>query len=114
MRVKLISLDAWSSRRKIVFGSLPMTIGRSPDAGVPLDDRWVSRRHCEIDQVGGTLVVRDSGSTHGTFVNGARVAEARLMPGDKLGIGMSSFEVQYKPGRQQPLVHSGAQEARQR
>jgi len=111
MKVKLISVDTWSSRRRIVLTSFPLTIGRGPEAGVLLDDRWVSRRHCEIEQTGGTLRVRDLGSTHGTFVNGAKVVEARLMPGDSLGVGMSSFEVRYKPDRQHPLVRTGPREA---
>ena len=50
----------------------------------------------EIDEIAGTLVVRDLGSTHGTFVNGLEVTEAHLMPGDKLTIGLSNFLTQYK------------------
>ena len=96
MRVKLISLDDWMPHRKIAIGKLPTTIGRSPDAGICLEDRWVSRRHCQLDQIGGTLVVRDLGSTHGTFVNGVQIAEAHVLPGDKLTVGMSSFQAQYK------------------
>ena len=50
----------------------------------------VSRRHCQLDEVGGLLVVRDLGSRYGTYVNGMRVAEARL-PDDKLTVGLTSF-----------------------
>ena len=78
------------------MNKLPAVIGRSPDADVRLDDRWVSRRHCEIDQINGTLVVRDLGSKHGTAVNGEYAAQTHLLPGDRLTIGLTSFEVHYK------------------
>ena len=96
MRVKLTRVDAWTPDHKIVVGTLPTIVGRGLEAGVRLEDRWVSRRHCRLEQIGGTLVVRDLGSTHGTFVNDVQVTEAHVMPGDKLTVGMSSFQAQYK------------------
>ncbi len=96
MKLKLISLDDCSDCRKISIGRLPSTIGRGDDAVIRIEDRWASRCHCEIEEVGGTLVVRDLGSTHGTFINGHAVSEAHLLPGDRLTIGMSNFEAQYK------------------
>jgi pSer/pThr/pTyr-binding forkhead associated (FHA) protein len=78
---------------------LPVVIGRSPDSRIQLDDSWVSRRHCEIDELDGELVIRDLGSRHGTFVNGCRVTEAALMPGDKLTVGIASFRVSYRCSR---------------
>jgi pSer/pThr/pTyr-binding forkhead associated (FHA) protein len=96
MKVKLVSHDPWASKLKIILNQLPAVLGRSSGAEIRLADRWTSRRHCEIDQVNGTLKVRDMGSRHGTFVNGERVDQAHLLPGDKLTIGLSSFEVQYK------------------
>lgn len=58
-----------------------------------LNDRWVSRLHCQIDEVGGRFVLRDLGSKHGTFVNGERVSEVPLSLGDQIDIGMSRFVV---------------------
>ncbi len=58
--------------------------------------RCGSRRHCEIDQIGGTLVVRDIGSRNGTFVNGKQVIQAHLLPEARLTVGLSSFEVHYR------------------
>ncbi|HUT93245.1 MAG TPA: FHA domain-containing protein [Thermoguttaceae bacterium] len=96
MRVKLVSQSPWTPKRRIVVKRFPAMIGRDPDAEVQVDDRWASRRHCEIDQVDGTLVVRDVGSRHGTFVNGESVRSARLLPGDRLTVGATSFEVVYR------------------
>lgn len=67
-------------------------IGREPTNGVPLDrDHTASRRHAQISEQGGAYVIQDLGSANGTFVNGARVAEAPLRPGDEIGIGGSRF-----------------------
>jgi pSer/pThr/pTyr-binding forkhead associated (FHA) protein len=87
------------SEFSIVLAGLPAIVGRSPQVDVHLDDPWVSRVHCEISQVNGTLVVRDLESRNGTLVNGEHIQEAHLLPGDQLTVGMTSVEVRYKPGR---------------
>jgi len=102
MRVKLVTHSPWTPRRRIVVKSFPAMIGRGADAEVHVDDRWASRRHCQIDEVDGTLVVRDVGSRHGTFVNGESVRSAHLMPGDRLTIGATSFEVLYRRSAGRP------------
>ena len=56
----------------------------------------VSRVHCEISEINGTLLVRDLGSRNGTAVNGEYVKEAHLLPGDRLTVGLTKFEVRYK------------------
>jgi len=96
MKAKLISRDRLFPKSTIIVDQLPVMVGRSTDAGIRLSDCWASRRHCEIDQINGTLVVRDLGSKHGTFVNGEKVDQALLFPGDELMVGLCSFEVQYK------------------
>jgi hypothetical protein len=52
---------------------------------------WVSRRHCSIEDRHGVPVVRDLGSTHGTWVNDQRVKEAEIHPGDRLSIGLTTL-----------------------
>jgi pSer/pThr/pTyr-binding forkhead associated (FHA) protein len=61
--------------------------GRNPEAGIFLDDVTVSRHHASFEVTDGRLVVRDLGSTNGTYVNGHRVEEARLDPGDEVIVG---------------------------
>jgi pSer/pThr/pTyr-binding forkhead associated (FHA) protein len=73
-------------------------------ADVRLDDPCVSRVHCEVSDLNGTLVVRDLGSKHGTYVNGQKVTQAPLLPGDRLTVGVSSFEVQYERRRTKPSI----------
>jgi len=51
----------------------PFTIGRSPEASLCLPFRTISSRHAEIVTCGGSLLLRDLGSTNGTYVSGQRV-----------------------------------------
>ena len=78
---------------EIPLKHFPLRLGRSDDADVCVDDRWVSREHCQIDRSDGELMVRDLGSKHGTFVNGRAVTLAELRPGDELSVGLSRFVV---------------------
>ncbi|MHC4399735.1 MAG: FHA domain-containing protein [Planctomycetota bacterium] len=99
MKVRLVGIDPWAPKFDVVVRRLPATVGRSEDAEVRLDDRWASRRHCEFDQVAGTLVVRDTDSRHGTFVNGESIDVARVLPGDRLTIGVRTYRVSYRRKR---------------
>jgi len=71
----------------------PLTIGRSEEADICVDDRWLSRQHCEIDCRDGELVIRDLGSRHGTYLNGLRIDESPLDVDDELRIGLSQFTI---------------------
>ncbi len=62
-------------------------VGRDPDDGIFLDDVTVSRHHAEFEADGDTLLVRDLGSTNGTYVNGSRADESDLQSGDEVIIG---------------------------
>ena len=62
-------------------------IGRSREADLRLADPDTSRRHAKIVCESGRFTVQDLVSTNGTWVNGARVDEHLLKPGDRLEIG---------------------------
>jgi pSer/pThr/pTyr-binding forkhead associated (FHA) protein len=64
-----------------------MTIGRSPETDVFLDDVTVSREHATLVRRGGGWYLDDSGSLNGTYVNRQRVDSHRLADGDELQIG---------------------------
>ncbi len=104
MRVKLVSRGPCTPSRKVVLKHFPAMVGRSPDAEVHVDDRWASRRHCQIEQFGGALLVRDVGSRHGTYVNGQSVHAAHLLPGDRLTVGATSFDVVYRTRAARPAA----------
>ncbi|MDN3262488.1 FHA domain-containing protein [Streptomyces sp. CSDS2] len=73
-----------------------ITVGRSADADVPLDDPDVSRLHCAVT-VGadGRVSVADLGSTNGTSLDGTRVTDrpVRVPAGGLLRIGESALRV---------------------
>jgi adenylate cyclase len=63
------------------------TLGRHPENNIRLSDREVSKEHAAIERNGAAFVLRDLGSSNGTFVNGRRVRELKLREGDELGLG---------------------------
>jgi hypothetical protein len=60
-----------------------MTIGRSPECDVFLDDVTVSRRHAVLIHDGPRFVLQDQGSLNGTFLNRSRIESAELDDGDR-------------------------------
>jgi hypothetical protein len=64
-----------------------MSIGRSPDADVFLDDVTVSRDHAVLVRRNGEWYLDDSGSLNGTYVNRRRIDSHRLQDGDELQVG---------------------------
>jgi ribosomal protein L40E len=64
-----------------------VTIGRSPDCEIFLDDVTVSRKHAVLDRSGDGFTIADEGSLNGTFVNKRRVESAELGNGDEIQIG---------------------------
>jgi len=80
--------------RVILLDHLPAQIGRGPEASIRLDaDLGVSRQHAEIYEQGGSLRIRDLNSTHGTQVNGLRIEDKSLEPGDRIQIGLTVLVV---------------------
>lgn len=68
------------------------TIGREDGNTVALSgDNTASRHHATITVMGAECSIRDEGSSNGTFVNGAKITEQKLTPGDEVQIGGSKF-----------------------
>jgi len=63
-------------------------IGRDPDCEVRLQEPAVSRRHAEIEWTYQGYVLRDLGSSNGTFVNAAEIDEVLLADGDLVEVGL--------------------------
>jgi hypothetical protein len=78
--------------RRYVLEGPRATIGRSKDSACVLRDPNVSRRHAELRRSSsGDWSISDLGSTNGVKVNGRRVAQARLSPGDQVTLGTTTF-----------------------
>src|SRR5262245_25455047 len=76
---------------KIVLENLPFTLGRNESCDYQILSSRVSREHAEIVKEGGHYRVRDLKSTNGTFVNGKRIDEHRLIDGDLFVIADVEF-----------------------
>ncbi len=64
-----------------------VSIGRSPDSSIFLDDVTVSRKHASIEKVGTNFTFKDSGSLNGSYANNESVTEKVLSSGDEIQIG---------------------------
>ena len=69
-------------------------VGRAPNADLPVVDPTVSRRHAQILSDENGLTVHDLGSSNGTFVNGNKITEAPIVPGDVIAFGKVSFRLE--------------------
>jgi ABC-type multidrug transport system ATPase subunit len=68
-------------------------IGRAPDNDIVLDDLQVSRYHADLLRTPAGLKLVDLGTSNGTFVNGRRISEVDLRPGDLLSFGRHQLVV---------------------
>jgi hypothetical protein len=62
-------------------------LGRAPDNDIQVDDSTVSGTHCEVTVGCGQILVRDCGSTNGTFLDGTPIQDAILLSGQTLRLG---------------------------
>jgi transcriptional regulator with PAS, ATPase and Fis domain len=86
-KAKLFVVSGEFQGREFVLDKDCFSIGVSSDGDLVLPDETVSKRHCEIQLCPGGYVVKDLGSTNGTFVNGVRVSEAFLGQGTEIQLG---------------------------
>jgi hypothetical protein len=77
-------------RRSVLSGERVL-IGRSRECDVVLDDPNISRRHAEVRRDGDGWAVVDLGSTNGIKVNGRRVDDVLLQPGDRITLGLTEL-----------------------
>ncbi len=73
------------------IGAEALTIGRSSDNTIAINNSTVSGHHCSITREGDSVILRDLGSTNGTRVNSQEVKEATLKPKDLVQVGSVEF-----------------------
>jgi hypothetical protein len=107
-----------SETRLLQLASGSNHIGRSPINDYPIDDPTVSARHCEIMVTSERVMVRDLGSTNGTFIDDQPVRECVLLHGQTLRLGRVemaldaraveiSIPVLSNPGKVNPALAEG-------
>lgn len=79
-----------------VFGKVfpvagPVVIGRAAEADISVAADEISRRHALVKPTPDGLAVEDLGSSNGTYVNGKRVQQGFLKPGDELRLDAVRF-----------------------
>ena len=90
--------DGPEKGKRLDIASERVTIGRSVICDVALTDDAVSGTHCEIIATEAGFLLRDVGSTNGTWVAGVRVREAWLEPGMPLRVGHTVIRFEHGPG----------------
>lgn len=90
--IELDQVEGTAGRRMHDVGEEVVTVGRSPECSIYLDDVTVSREHAEILRGGQGFRIRDAGSLNGTYVNRVRVDAVDLRNGDEIQVGKYRFK----------------------
>ena len=91
-----------------------LMVGRRETADIVLRFPNVSGHHCELSLEDGCWTIKDLRSSNGVKVNGTRVTEQRLKPGDKLSIARHEYEIVFDPlrlGAAAPVAEKSEQES---
>jgi len=81
--------------KEIPLSGRTLSVGRTPNNDVPIDNPAVSGRHARIFAENGMLYVEDLGSLNGTFVNNQRVTERTVLRrGDAILVGKHELVVE--------------------
>ena len=90
--IELDQVEGTAGRRMHDIGEKAVTVGRSRDCDIYLDDVTVSREHAEVQRGEHGFRLRDVGSLNGTYVNRVRVDAVDLRNGDEIQIGKYRFK----------------------
>lgn len=95
---------------RVPLGPIAVVIGRVPPADIVIGLAEISRRHAEIFLAEGRAMVRDLGSTNGTWVDGVRITDATpLQPGGSLRVG--HVVIEYEARGTRAVAEEAAMEA---
>lgn len=105
MIAELVVIKGPDTPRKIALADgQSVVIGRGEKSNTRLADQQASRIHCVVDVDGGKFLLRDQGSSAGTFVNGQRVEQCELKPGDVIHVGQTELRLMLHDGHEEPTV----------
>jgi hypothetical protein len=90
---KLVLKFENSVLKEVPVGANEVSIGRSPENGIMIDNPAVSHFHARVFNEDGRLMLEDFGSLNGTFVNGQRVKMVMLKAGDSVAIGKHTIVI---------------------
>ena len=90
---KLVILNQGMTGRIFDLDVERTTVGRVEDNTFQIADGSVSSHHAEILLQGSDIVIRDLNSTNGTFINGEKITETVLKPGQTLRLGQVELKI---------------------
>ncbi len=93
MEVVLIRVTESGEQQPVPLNRERTLIGRLDDCHIRIPIADVSRKHCELVVSDGSIVIRDLGSSNGTYVNQERVSDMPLSAGDLVSVGGLVFVV---------------------
>jgi two-component system, cell cycle response regulator len=82
--------------RRLDLTEAKITIGRTPESDIVIDDKRVSKLHCTVQYSKGAIVVEDNNSTNGTYLNGQRIERAQVTSSSLLQIGGTVMKIEFK------------------
>jgi pSer/pThr/pTyr-binding forkhead associated (FHA) protein len=91
---KLVLLSAGMTGRTHDLKSEKTTVGRVEDNTFQIAEPSVSSHHCEVVLRGNDIIVKDLNSTNGTFINGEKVTESPIKPGQILRLGQIEMRLE--------------------
>ncbi len=87
MQVSLLAIKSDGEQVNIPLSTGKTVIGREKGCDLRIPTPEVSRNHCEIHNEGSQIILRDLGSSNGTYMNCQRVSECELVAGDLIALG---------------------------
>jgi pSer/pThr/pTyr-binding forkhead associated (FHA) protein len=105
---KLVILNQGMTGRTHELNVDRTTIGRVDDNTLQIADPSVSSHHCEVQLHGGEILIRDLNSTNGSFINGEKITEKVLKPGQTLKLGQVELKLEVEGAAAAPAPSAPA------
>jgi predicted component of type VI protein secretion system len=91
---KLVVLSEGFTGKTVELKAEKTTIGRVEDNAFQITEPSVSSHHCEVILRGNDVVIKDLNSTNGTYINGEKISETVLKPGQILRLGQLEMRLE--------------------
>src|SRR5437660_7625370 len=111
---RLVLLSEGLTGRTYELKTDKTTVGRVSDNAFEIPEASVSSHHAELTLRGNEVLVKDLGSTNGTFINGEKIEEGVLKPGQTLRVGMIEMRLETGDAAPAPATAAAPQPAASR
>jgi len=106
----IVADGSWMHGKRYPITEGIMTIGRSAEADITLPSTHLSRKHAKLQRTSDSVTIIDLGSMNGTYVNGKKVQEVAIRPGDQLRFDTFTFIVEGPSSAQDTMVRRAPKE----